>query len=156
MFYFCHSFSSSFQVLQPQAHTRETARRVLSELTQQMCGCLQDDGKRTAQVVWIKEPPQPSMPSTRDHQQLLGYTHQKDHSQSVLQTSSKSTCMAGECILPTGFKSHQHTHPSMDLSNIFLNSLTILASNLPIPGSSHFPEILDAFGLQVFSCLGSN
>lgn len=43
----------------------------------------------------------------------------------------------------------------MDLSSVLLNFLTILASDLPILGSFHFPEILNVFGLQVFSCLGS-
>lgn len=44
----------------------------------------------------------------------------------------------------------------MDLSNILLNFLPVLAPDLPVLGSSHFPEILNVFGLQVFSCLGSD
>lgn len=104
MFYFCHSFLSSFQVLQPQAHKGETVRRVLSELTQQTCSCLMPRWPR-----WAGSKSHPAQPAIHERLPAAAW-EQKDHSQSVLQTSSKSTFMAEDCIWSTGFKSPQKNH----------------------------------------------
>ena len=74
--YFYHSFPNSFQVLQPQAHTGGTARRVLSELTQQMDGCLQTDGKRMPKWAGSKSHPSPACHPQETTSSFLG-THDR-------------------------------------------------------------------------------